>query len=384
MKNLNLIGNPARQLGFEIGTSLSISALSAKNRWLGDALGLSTVKGSKIAYYYDRDKVVNFKSVYAAPIARYALKKAQDYALEKGKKALKRVLYGKDEAKFRNTIDLVKKYDRDNVIAHYGQLSVNKGKAYIPAVDMRGNYCRTAFIMGIKLATPIPYKFESAYKANRAADMKSQSDIAFHQEFNKIDTTDTLVWFDCSALVTMNSEKNIILTQVQGRDYTRKELVSNGDVSFTVSGRMCSNVSGVYPAAEVQKFIQIMNYKGVIRCNHIVLKQFGIDKFIIKSWSLTPKEGFENTQEYSFECVGLQPDRETVVAQDTIRILDQAISTSPAEKGWVGLMNEKLTKLTGSQKLSESITKKVVNGAVAGAEDISKKAASVYLNKALD
>lgn len=362
------------QFGYNIASGISSAALSASNKWLGDALGINNkVKGSKIDYFYDKDKAMNFRKTYVAPIAQYALQQAKTFAIQEGTKQLKKLVFGKGaKTKLNNTIDLVKANENKNTTKHYGQLRVNldnkTGKDYITAVDMCGNYCPTAFIMGIKLEQPIPYKVNNAY--NNGIISKNKKELQ-----STPDMTDTLVWFDCSALVSINSEKNLLLTPVQGRDYTRKELIANGDVAFTVSGRMCSNISGVYPADEVQKFNQIMHYKGVIRCNHIVLDQFGIDKFVIKSYSLPPKEGFENVQEYSFECVGIQPDKETAVEKDTIQILDYGIETSPKRAvGWSGLIKEKLEKLK----------QRTLTGAISSIEDNASKAADIYINKALD
>lgn len=373
MNITDTITGKVTQLGYNVATGIASSALSDANRWLGKALGLNDIKGSKIQYYYDKDRKRNFKTVYAAPIGRYALQQAKKYAIEEGVKQLKKLVFGAgSKPELHNTIDLLKDNEKKFKKKHYGQLQVNldKGdKDYVTAVDMRGGYCPTAFIMGIKLDQPIPYKTNNAYKTGKNYTHRVDlEDRSVQYNFSQIDT---LVWFDCTALVSINSEKNIILTQVQGRDYTRKELVSNGDVKFSVSGRMCSNVAGVYPAEEVQKFIQIMNYKGIIRCNHLVLDQFGIDKFIITSWNLSPKQGFDNVQEYSFECVGIQPDRETVVDQDTIQILDYGIQTSSVRSsGWSKLFKEKLKNLK--------------NGAIAGIADTANKAADIYINKALD
>ena len=69
--------------------------------------------------------------------------------------------------------------------------------------------------------------------------------------------TKTVCFYDTIAQATAKSAKNIVLTTVQGRDYTRKELVSGGDVSFSVSGKIVSHDDGVYPDNEVKKFIQV-------------------------------------------------------------------------------------------------------------------------------
>jgi hypothetical protein len=123
--------------------------------------------------------------------------------------------------------------------------------------------------------------------------------------------------------------------------------VGNGDVKFSVTGKMCSGVPGVYPEQEVQKFIQIMNFKGVVHCNHFILSLLGIDKFVVTSWNLSPRQGFgDNTQDYSFSGVGVMPDKEVKVEADTINILDYRIQEEEQKKGkWAKLLDSKLEGL---------------------------------------
>lgn len=73
------------------------------------------------------------------------------------------------------------------------------------------------------------------------------------------------VFLDLGAIVQVQSSNNLVLTKVQGRDYSRKELISGGDINFTVTGKIVSNYPDVYPYAEVSKFITLMQHKGVIQ-----------------------------------------------------------------------------------------------------------------------
>lgn len=88
--------------------------------------------------------------------------------------------------------------------------------------------------------------------------------------------SDHLVWYDTTALISLSSDKNLILTRVTCRDYSRKELVSNGDLNFSISGHITSGIPDIYPSAEVQKFRQVMQYKGIIEVNNEFLDQWGI------------------------------------------------------------------------------------------------------------
>ena len=106
--------------------------------------------------------------------------------------------------------------------------------------------------------------------------------------------------------VQVSSRNNILLTRVQGRDYTRKEYISGGDLEITINGKITSKYPDVYPEAEVSKFIRLVQYKGVIDCDNTVLRQFNISRLIIQGYTLQPTD-CRNVQPYSLNCVAVEP-----------------------------------------------------------------------------
>ena len=103
----------------------------------------------------------------------------------------------------------------------------------------------------------------------------------------------------------------------------------------------------------MQKFIQIMRYKGVIEVNNEIFDQYGISKLIITSWSAPTKEGYKAQQDYSFEAVGIQPDREIEVTQDTINIINQEmVNTESQDMTWSKLLQRKLDNLKDLSRLA--------------------------------
>lgn len=153
------------------------------------------------------------------------------------------------------------------------------------------------------------------------------------------------VWYDTTALVTVSSDKDLILTRVTGRDYSRKELVSNGDMMFSVSGHITSRMPDIYPSNEVQKFRTMMEYKGILDVRNEIFDQWGVKKIVIRSFSLPPTEGNKSTQDYSFECVGIQPDTDAAVKDDTITIIDKTIIEATDKDGkttWSDVLKEQL------------------------------------------
>lgn len=111
---------------------------------------------------------------------------------------------------------------------------------------------------------------------------------------------------DLQPMVQVSSKNNVVLTTVQGRDYTRKELISGGDLEISINGKITSKYPDVYPEAEVSKFLKLMQYHGVINCDNTILRQFKITRLIVLNYSLTPSN-CRNIQPYTLTCVAVEP-----------------------------------------------------------------------------
>lgn len=141
-------------------------------------------------------------------------------------------------------------------------------------------------------------------------------ELAISEEGNYFDTKSGKVeknsnyglvtFVDLQPMVQVNSKNNIVMTQVQGRDYTRKEYVSGGDLEISINGKITSKYADVYPEAEVSKFLKLMQFKGVLDCDNTVLRQFHIDKLIVLSYSLLATD-CRNVQAYTLSCVAVEP-----------------------------------------------------------------------------
>lgn len=172
--------------------------------------------------------------------------------------------------------------------------------------------------------------------------------------------TKTICFIDLIAQVSVQSCKNLILTQVQGRDYTRKELVSGGDLSFSVSGKIVGNERGVYPDNDVKKFIQIMQYGGVVKVNHFLFGQFNVKQIIIKDYNMGTSE-YKNEQPYNFTCVAVEPDEDVSIITDTIGVLNAEITTSPMNEWYKLILNNKLSSI-----VADTVANNVTSGISTG------------------
>lgn len=137
----------------------------------------------------------------------------------------------------------------------------------------------------------------------------SEEGVYFDSQSGKVEPNSKyglISFVDLQPQVQISSKNNILLTTVQGRDYSRKELISGGDLEINISGKITSKYPEVYPESEVNKFIKIIQYKGVIDCDNTILRQFNISRLIILNYTF-PSSEYRNIQPYTISCVAVEP-----------------------------------------------------------------------------
>lgn len=232
-----------------------------------------------------------------------------------------------------NQVQLIR--NRESQMKEWGRITADGGHTII-AKDKYGNAVPESLMLFYDGDTDILVE-----------DVKIVGD----KQVNDSYTTKTICFIDINPDVAIQSSKNIVMTTVQGRDYTRKELVSGGDLNFTVTGEIVSNEEGVYPENDVKKFIQIMQYGGVVNVNHFQFKQFNVDKIIIKDFNMQNQE-FKNIQPYTFTCVAVEPDEDVVVKSDTIAVINREIEVSPMSKWYKLILNNKYAEIVANAAAS--------------------------------
>jgi hypothetical protein len=173
-------------------------------------------------------------------------------------------------------------------------------------------------------------------------------------------TTKTVFHIDLAPKVSMNSAKNVILTQVQGRDFTRKELVSGGDLKFNVSGTIVSDQEGVYPTEAVKRFLKIMQYQGIVDVNCFAFGTLGVTRIVIQEFSLDSPE-YKNIQPYSFSCVAVEPNDAIKLSGDTISVINDAITQSSWswDTWYAAILDNKLGQMAANTVVSAATSSTV-------------------------
>lgn len=303
----------------------------------------------KLAGNFDGSVQYKNNGQYKSIIVEATRWKASQAIIKGLKDELYEALYGKrlkERKQYFEDIQNQRKEIRQKIIEQQQKIHEDYGKLDdIIAQDKYGKKVDGALIIWYK---DTKYRTEKqTVRSSVIADPLSPTD-PYHSVTNTIQT-DKMYVIDLAPQITINSSKNIVLTKVQGRDYTRKELVSGGDLCFTVSGELNSNQDGVYPTFDVQKFINIMQHNGIISVNNILFDQFNVSRIIIQSFKLDPPK-YQNIQPYSFTCVAVEPD-EQVAIDDTINIIDYKLNTSgangvvdiAARKWWTQITENALT-----------------------------------------
>lgn len=252
------------------------------------------------------------------------------------------------EKEIRKSVQVQQQYNQKWIINNArlipvktGQITLDDGKTVVQAKDAWGRVVPEALFISYKGTDPIHTTIQSNTEGLR--------------EF----TTNTVYFYDVNPQITVQSNKNIIQTQVQGRDYSRKELVSGGDLEFTISGNIVSHLAALetfddhtesvvkYPENDVRKFIQIMQHPGIIDVNHYLFQQFNVERVIIKDFSFDQAE-YKNMQPYRFTCVAVEPDEDVIIKQDTIDAFNREIAESPMNSWYQLVLDSKLVEMAGN------------------------------------
>lgn len=293
------------------------------------------------------------KAAYKSKYAAMALMEANRKAREAISALANKKIVTAQQAVLKQRIEALKERNQriiENAVSSvpdYGRVPIKEGaKEYYYAKDKMGRIVEESLMLYYDSDTTI-----KTYLSTQASAVEQPM-----YETNRV------IFADITPQVSLSSNKNIVMTQVQGRDYTRKELVSGGDLSFKVTGSIVSplTVGGYqitedgtndfvvqYPEEEIKKFIQIMQYPGIINVNHYLFRQFNVNRIIIQDYSLD-QATYQNIQPYSFTCVAVEPDEDVIATEDTIYQIDEALSAAQTEeeKVWLKALKEQAGGLT--------------------------------------
>lgn len=113
-------------------------------------------------------------------------------------------------------------------------------------------------------------------------------------------------------LVEVSRDKLIVTTDVQGRDGSIKEYISNGDYAVTIKGILASDpmdgrVSRRYPEAQVLALKKVVEVPEALPVAGRLFRLLGIQNLVIKGVSWPSLPGFTNLQAFELRCLSDDP-----------------------------------------------------------------------------
>lgn len=109
-------------------------------------------------------------------------------------------------------------------------------------------------------------------------------------------------------IITVNQQKNIVKTSIQGRDGTVKEYIGLGDYAITVEGELTTEFPNVYPKDDADLLIKILTHPAEVAIACEFLAQFGITHVVVENYDISQKVGSRNTVPFRLNLISDAPE----------------------------------------------------------------------------
>ncbi len=110
-----------------------------------------------------------------------------------------------------------------------------------------------------------------------------------------------------TALFTVRQNKNVVVTNINGRDGSIKEYVGMSDYNINIKGVICGR-NGHYPKELVQDLITFCKYGQSLGIVSMYLNDiFGIQEVLITNFDLPQMEGGYSYQKFEIDCLSDKP-----------------------------------------------------------------------------
>lgn len=109
-----------------------------------------------------------------------------------------------------------------------------------------------------------------------------------------------------AVLITVNQSKNIVLTDIQGRDGTVKEYIGMGDYSITING-IITGPNGHYPKDEVKDLKRMLDANIAVSVVSWYLQNLDVSSIVIKDYEIPQTQGGYSYQNFSVSALSDTP-----------------------------------------------------------------------------
>jgi hypothetical protein len=122
----------------------------------------------------------------------------------------------------------------------------------------------------------------------------------YTDNYGKVTSFQTIT-FD-AVIMTVNQQKNIVTTQIQGRDGTVKEEIGMGDYTITING-IITGKNGHYPIDEVREFKKMLNANKALSVVSVYLQNLDVTNVVIKDYEFAQETGGYSYQRFSINAL---------------------------------------------------------------------------------
>lgn len=109
-----------------------------------------------------------------------------------------------------------------------------------------------------------------------------------------------------TVLFTVEQPKNIVVTQVLGRNGTVKEYISDNDYIINIKGVIAGD-NGVYPREKVKNLFELLRAPVPLLVNSWYLNQFNIFNVVVRDFTFPQTRGYYSQQMFEINCFSDQP-----------------------------------------------------------------------------
>lgn len=105
-----------------------------------------------------------------------------------------------------------------------------------------------------------------------------------------------------TVLITINQQKNIVKTQIQGRKGTVKEYIGLGDWVITINA-IIPGTNGAFPKFEMEQLKIIAGCPKAIAITSWYLQMFDINSIVVENFDTAQEGGMYSTPAFTMGCV---------------------------------------------------------------------------------
>lgn len=109
-----------------------------------------------------------------------------------------------------------------------------------------------------------------------------------------------------TVLINVSQPKRIIKTEVQGRNGTVKELISQDDSQVTING-IITGSNGHHPADEIIALKNVLNAEIAIEVVSRYLQNLDIYNLVVENWDMVQDPGGYSYQRFTINCISDVP-----------------------------------------------------------------------------